>query len=264
MIKKMVIALAAALLLTGCGVAPEVPETTAPPAETTMPTEPVPSCYVENSSMERGTGGAVRQYELDAPVTGLASLDGQLLVCTDSNTLTLFDSATLQVLRSRELDHELDWNNPSLVFSENGMGFYDEDCQTYLTLDNSLITASTYVGENDMLAQSVISGDFSRIYYAAENGIRVLQLSDGTSRLIREEHKPILSVGGMLFNDSTLYYIRLTEDGDAETCFVDVDNGSLYQTADFQGQVLSWDRNYVGRMVLDHALGQTTDRKSVV
>lgn len=258
MIKKLVIALAAVLLLTGCGAAPEVPETTAPPVETTMPTEPVPSCYVENSPMERGTGGAVRQYELDAPVTGLASLDGQLLVCTGSNTLTLFDSATLQVLRSRELDHELDWNNPSLVFSENGMGFYDEDCQTYLTLDNSLITASTYVGENDMLAQSVISGDFSRIYYAAENGIRVLQLSDGTSRLIREEHKPILSVGGMLFNDSTLYYTRLTEDGVAETCFVDVDNGSLYQTADFQGQVLSWDRNYVGRMVLDHALGQTT------
>ena len=256
--KYLVIALGLALLLTGCGAAPEVPETIAPPAETTMPTEPVPSCYVESSPMERGTGGAVRQYALEQPVTGLGTLGDALLVCTGNRTLTLFDSNTLQVLRSRELDHDMDWNSSSLVFSENGMAFYDASCQTYLTLDNSLITASTYVGENNVLDQSVISSDFDRIYYAAENGIRVLQLADGTSRLVREEHNPILSVGGMLFNDTTLYYTRLNEDGTPETCFVDADNGSLYQTADFHGQVLSWDRNYVGRMVLDHAMGQTT------
>lgn len=258
MMKKLVIALAAALLLTGCGVAPEVPETTAPPAETTMPTEPLPSCYVEDSPMERGTGGAVLQYELESPVTGLGTLGGELLVCTGNRTLTLFDSDTLAVLRTRELDHDIDWDSSSLVLTENGMGYYDPSCQTYLTLDNNLITASTYVGENDVLAQSVISGDFSRIYYAAENGIRVLQISDGTSRLVREEHKPILSVGGMLFNDTILYYTRLNDHGNVETCFVDVDNGSLYQTADFQGQIVSWTRNYVGRMVLDHAMGQTT------
>lgn len=258
MMKKLVIALGLALLLTGCGAAPGVTETTAPPAETTMPTEPAPSCYVENSPMERGTGGAVRQYELESPVTGLGILGGDLLICTGSRTLTLFDSDTLQVIRSRELDHDVDWDSSTLVLSDSGIGLYDPSCQTYLTLDNNLITASTYVSGDDSLAMSVISGDFSRIYYAGENGIRVLQLSDGTSRLIREEHKPILSVGGMLFNDTTLYYTRLNDEGKAETCFVDVDNGSLYQTADFQGQVLSWDRNYMGRMVLDHAMGQTT------
>ena len=258
MIKKLVIALAAVLLLTGCGAAPEVTETTAPPVETTMPTEPVPSCYVENSPMERGTGGAVRQYQLDAPVTGLGMLGGELLLCTGNRTLILFDSDTLDVIRSRGLDHELDWNNSALVIGENGMGFYDASCQTYLTLDNNLITASTYVAQDETLTMSVINSDFTRIYYAAENGIRVLQLADGTSRLLREEHKPILSVGGMLFNDTALYYTRLNDEGKTETCFVDVQNGSLYQTADFQGQVLSWDRNYVGRMVLDHAMGQTT------
>ena len=257
MMKKLAIALGLALLLTGCGAAPEVTETTAPPAETTVPTEPVPSCYVENSPMERGTGGAVRQYELEQPVTGLGTLGGELLICTGNRTLTLMDSDTLDVLRTRELDHGIDWSSSSLVLSENGIGFYDPSCHTYLTLDNNLITASTYVGGDDTLAMSVINGDFTRIYYAAENGIRVLQLSDGTSRLVREEHKPILSVGGMLFNDTTLYYTRLNDDGGAETCFVDVDNGSLYQTADFQGQIVSWDRSYAGRMVLDHAMGQT-------
>ena len=258
MMKKLVIALVAALLLTGCGADPVVPETTAPPVETTVPTEPVPSCYVENSPMERGTGGAVRQYQLDNRVTGLGMLGDALLICTDNRTLMLLDSETLEVIRTRELDHEIDWTNSSLVLSEDGMAYYDASCQTYVTLDHNLITASTYVIPEGLLSNAVISGDFTHIYHAAENGIRVIQLVDGTSRLLREEHKQVLSVGGMLFDNTTLYYTRLNENGEVETCFVDADNGSLFQTADFQGQVLSWDRNYVGRMVLDHAMGQTT------
>ena len=258
MMKKLVIALVAALLLTGCGAAPVVPETTAPPVETTVPTEPVPTCYVENSPMERGTGGAVRQYQLDTPVTGLGMLGDALLVCAGSRTLMLLDSETLEVIRVRELDHDIDWNSSSLVLSENGLAYYDASCQTYVTLDHNLITASTYVIGEETVSHLVISGDFTHIYHAAENGIRVIQLVDGTSRLLREEHKQVLSVGGMLFDNTTLYYTRLNEDGEAETCFVDADNGSLFHTADFQGQVLSWDRNYVGRMVLDHAMGQTT------
>ena len=259
MMKKLVIALmAAALLMTGCNGQTEIPETTLPPAETTMPTEPVPSCYVENSPMERGTGGAVRQYQLDSRVTGLGMLGKDLLVCTGNRTLMLLDSETLDPIRVRELDHDVDWDSASLVFGENGLAFYDAGCGMYVTLDNNLITASTYVFGDDAVTQSVISGDFTRIYYAAENGIRVIQLADGTSRLLREEHNRILSVGRTLFNDGTLYYTRQNEDGDVETCFVDAENGSLFQTADFQGQVLSWDRNYVGRMVLDHAMGQTT------
>ena len=57
--KKLVIALMAVLLLTGCAAQPVQTEPTLPPAETTIPTEPLPSIYVENSPMERGTGGAV-------------------------------------------------------------------------------------------------------------------------------------------------------------------------------------------------------------
>ena len=258
MMKKLVIALGLALLLTGCGTVPQPTETTAPPAETTMPTEPVPSCYVANSPMERGTGGAVRQYVLDNAVTGLGMLGEDLLVCTGGRTLMLLDGDTLEVIRTRELDHDVDWDSTSLVFGSEGVAFYDASCQTYVTLDNNLITASTYVIGEEMLSQPVISNAFDRVFYATGNGIRVMDLAAGTSRLLREEHKQVLSVGGMLFDNTTLYYTRLNDDGEVETCFVDAQNGSLYQAADFQGQVLSWGRNYVGRMVLPHAMGQTT------
>lgn len=259
MMKRMVIALmAAALLMSGCNSQTEPAETTLPPVETTIPTEPVPSCYVENSPMERGTGGAVRQYELDAPVTGLCMLGQDLLVCTGSRNLMILDSRTLETIRTRELDHDLDWNSTSLVAGENGIAFYDAACGMYMTLDNSLITASTYVISGASENQAVINSSFDRIYYVADDGIRVMDLADGISRMLREEHSPVLSLEGLLFNDRTLHYVRRNESGEAQTCFVDAENGSLYQTAVFQGQVLSWNRNYAGRMILDHALGQST------
>lgn len=256
--KKLVIALMAALLLAGCNAQAQPAETTLPPVETTTPTEPVPSCYVENSPMERGTGGAVKQYQLDGSVTGLGMLGDNLLICTGNRTLQLLDGDTLELLRTRELDHDVSWEEAGLVFGENGVAFYDENNRTYVTLDTNLITASTYVIAEKMIAQPVITRDFSDIYFAAEDGIRVMHLAEGTSRLIREEHNEVLSVGGLLFDDGTLYYTRCTEDGEVQTCFVDAANGSIRHTADFQGKILSWDRSYAGIMMLDHAMGQTT------
>lgn len=257
MMKKLVIALMAALLLAGCNAQADVPETTLPPEETTIPTEPVPSCYVENSPMERGTGGAVKQYQMDSAVTGLGMLGDNLLVCTDNRTLQLLDGETLEPIRTRELDHAIDWGEAGLVLGEQGLAYYDEKAGIYVTLDNNLITASTYVIQEEMLSQPVITQDFSDIYFATEDGIRVMHLAEGTSRLLREEHNQVLSVEGLLFNDGTLYYTRRTEAGEVQTCFVNASNGSIYHTADFQGRILSWDRSYAGLMVLDHSMGQT-------
>ena len=255
--KKLVIALMAALLFAGCAQQTQVTETTAPPVETTTPTEPVPSCYVENSPMERGTGGAVKQYQMESSVTGIGMLGENLLICTDSKVLQLLDGDTLELIRTRELDHEIGWTEAGLVLGESGMAYFDEAGSVYITLDNKLITDSTYVIQEEMLSQPVITQDFSDIYYATEDGIRVMHLAEGTSRLLREEHNQVLTVDGLLFDDGTLYYTRQTESGEIQTCFVDSSNGSIYHTADFQGKILSWGKNYAGLMILDHAMGRT-------
>lgn len=255
--KKLVFALMAALLLTGCSTQTQVPETTLPPVETTMPTEPEHSCYVENSPMERGTGGAVKLYQMEDSITGLGMLGENLLLCTGGDTLELYDSTNMEQLRTRELEHELSWNDPSLVISGAGMAYFDDTTGTYVTLDNNLITASTFVVEEQMLSRPVITSDFSDIYFAAEEGVRVMHLSEGTSRILREEHNPVVSVDGLLFGDGTLRYTRRTTDGGTETCFVDSGDGSMYQTADFQGQILSRDGTYAGLMKIDHAMGKT-------
>lgn len=256
--KKWVIALMAALALTGCGSQPVQTEPMETTLETTTPTEPAPSCYVENSPMERGTGGAVKQYQLDQPITGLGMLGENLLVCADGQTLLLFDPERMELLRSRVLERELSWDEAGLVLSETGVAYFDEDRSAYVTLDTNLITASTVVISEPMLSQPVITRDFSDIYFASQDGIRVMHLSEGTSRLLREEHNQVLSVDGLLFEDDTLCYTRRTDSGETENCFVNAGNGQLQYTANFQGQIRSWGEHYAGLMTLDHAMGQTT------
>lgn len=255
--KHWVIALlTVAALLTGCQVQTQPPETTQIPEESTEATEPLPSCYVENSPMERGTGGAVKLYQLEQSVTGMGMLGDHLLLCLDGDTLALLDGQSLQVLRTRQLEQKIQWNQAGVVLGENGIGYYDRSSSSYVTLDSYLLPLSTYEIPEHIVGQCVISQDFGDIYYATTEGIRVMHLAEGTSRLLREEHNTVLSVGGLLFDDEALYYTRKTSDGTVQTCFINAENGSLYQAADFQGQICSWGKQYAGLMTLDHAMGQ--------
>ena len=165
--KRLWIVFLAALLLTGC--APQAlpgtqpPETTLP-AETTVPTEPLPSFYIQNSPMERGTGGAVRQYEMDGQVTGLSMFDGKLLLCTDNRKLWMLDSETMAVLRSRELEQELNWDDESLLINARGVAWYDSRTKSYITLDNNLNIAPIFTLDGETTGQPAISSTMGRIY----------------------------------------------------------------------------------------------------
>lgn len=260
--KYLLIGLVAALLLTGCGnTTVETEPTTLPTVEstveTTIPTEPLPSYYVENSIMERGTGGAVKLYELEGNVTGLAMLGENLLVCLDGSRLCLLDPVTLKTIRSRDLEMKLDWNDESLVITETGLAYYDELDRMYVTLDTNLLSVSTYVIEAEMRSRPVITRNFERICYATGEGLEVMNLSDGTTRRIREEHQRIESVDGLIFDDTILYYTRLTADGSREVCFVNTEDGSLRTAAALQGSVRAYNNGVACVMELDHALGQT-------
>lgn len=257
--KKLWMILLAVLLLTGCGAqtgqTPPV-ETTAP-AETTEATEPLPSFYVENSPMERGTGGVVRQYEMESNVTGMAMLNGNLLVCTDNRTLYLLDAQTMKILRTRELEHTLRWDDESLVVSDYGVAYYDETAGVYVTLDAGLISAATFALGDHMLTRPVISSELDRIYYATEAGIELMLPAEGTTHRLREEHGRIVSVDGLLFDNEILCYTRQTEDGETEKCFINVRDGGLRDATEFRGEMRTWENRYSCVMELEHAMGET-------
>lgn len=258
--KRLWILMLAVLLLAGCTAQPPQtqPSETTMPTETTVPTEPLPSFYIENSPMERGTGGVVRQYELEGNVTGLAMFDGKLLLCTDNQKLWLLDNETLEVLRSRELEQQIFWDDASLLINEQGIAWYDAGSKTYMTLDANLSVAPAFALEEDLIASPVISRTMDRIYYATDSGLEVMIPADGTSRRLREEYGTILSVDGLLFEGEILSYTRQTDSGEIQKCFINVQDGSLRDVCEFQGQIHTWQKQYSCVMTFEHALGDVT------
>lgn len=260
--KKLVTGLAAALMLAGCAPA-AVPatETTEPPqaetAASTAPTEsPAINYYVPDSPMERSTGGAVKVYRMDGSVTGLAMLGENLLVCTDGRTLHLLGGPHMDEIRTREVDTDLAWGSADLRVTEDGVAYFDGAQSTYVTLDTNLVTGPSYVVPGENPVKPLISSDLSAIYYVTEEGIQVMNLQEGTSRILRQEHEQIVRLGGLMFENSILYYTRRGADGTEQTCFVDAESGSLSRTNEFQGQMVSRGTHFNTVMKVDHALGQ--------
>lgn len=253
--KKILTVLLLALMLAGCGNAGE--QTVPPSMETIRPAESGKTCYVPGSAMERSTGGAVKLYQMDGSVKGLGMLGENLVVCVDGARLELLDPQTMQTLRTRALESGINWQNSSLTLTGSGLGYFDAGSKTYVTLDENLVTASTYEMDEEITGEPVMASDASRIYFATEEGIRVMTVSEGTSRLLREEHDGAVELGGLLLDDSVLYYTRKDRDGTVQTCFVDGENGSLYTGVNFQGDIRSWGDQYGGLMTIAHAMGQS-------
>lgn len=253
--KKLLLILLACLLLAGCA-GEEPAQTTVPvttvPEETTLPPD---TLYLPGSTLERSTGGAVRVYEADGNVTGVALLGENLLVCLDGARLQLLSGEHLEVRKERELGSGLDWNDSSLVLAQDALAYYDEATGTYVVLDENLIAAAgAEIGEK-LLCKPVVSGDLATIYYATSEGIKAMEFTSGVTRLLREEYGTVLSLEGLLFEDSLLHYTRMLDDGTVEHCFVRTADGSSRHTGKFAGELHGWSGTVSGVMELTHPMG---------
>lgn len=260
--KKMVIGLAAVLMLTGC--AQSVPPTEAPTepqqtvvSETIEETQPPQCFYVPDSPMERATSGAVTVYQMDGSVTGLSMLGEKLLVCTDNRTLHLLTGSPLEEVRTRELENKLAWGEPDLRITPSGIAYYDEASATYVTLDENLVSGPSFVLPDQLDSRPLISSDLSAIYFVADRSIQVMDLQEGTTRMLRQEHEPVTRLGGLMFDNSCLYYTRRESDDSERTCFVDASTGSIIRTNRFQGRIVSHDTDFNSVLKINDAMGQT-------
>lgn len=256
--KKLLPLLLALLVLTGCAEHPvetiptQPPETSVP----TEPTEPSQSFYVADTPMERGTAGAVRVYAMEDTVTGIARLGDSLLICTENRQICLLDPETLSVTAQRELECEVEWGCGDLVITGNHLAYYDTGAGSYIVLDDDLLTVSAVELGDDLSAHPVVASTLETIYYANAEGIQVLNLSTGGSRLLRQEHETVVNLDGVYFNDTLLRYTRRLSDGTEQDCFISAENGRLYDTAAFQEHLVTWDDRYATVLEQEYPFGK--------
>lgn len=244
--------LLAALLVTGCGETDPTEDTTPSTEVTEESTEPT---IPENSLITDGEYG-LTAFTVEGGCTGILPLGDDHVVLTAGGKMLLVSGETLAVTGQVELGFTLYAGDPSICLGVNQMGYYDQSRGAYVTLNRELKEITAVKLNETPVAGPVASPDFLTLYYATGEGIRLLDMSTGTSHLLRQEYRTITGMDAPLFDGSILRYTQMDEDGNAENCFISTADGGHVSTAYMTGAMATWSGNdYAAVLELELPMG---------
>ena len=250
---KAILILLLMLVLTGCGGNAEetkVP-TTEPPAAATEPA----GSYHPGSTLEMFTEGAVRAYPQQIPdIYGIAAAGSDVLVFSgrETTTVTRLTGENLFRIAERTLDVYLNPWSPSLLITEDRMVYFDTNSRELVWLDESFREFSRLQLPEDLMGTPVITADRLKVWYATAEGVRVMDVESGISRLIKQIAYPVQEIAGLLMND-TVVKLSIPQDENAQPgiMFLDAEIGQLLEKAEGLAAIYSRDDRYQGYRMQD-------------
>lgn len=227
--KRILFILLACLMLCACGnPTEEIPPTTQPqPA--VAPTEPSGS-YAPDSQIELATNGAVRAYpQSKENVWAIKPVGEDVLVFSgqECTTITRLSGENLFRIAEAELDISLSIDAPSLYIREDRVIYYDYQTMELVHLDGNLRELRRTAMPEDILGDPVLTEDRSKLYYCAGDGVRVMDMGTGISRLVKEMSFFEQFMDGLLMDGTVLRVAVFDEDGNGETLFLDAKTGAM-------------------------------------
>lgn len=227
--KRLLAALIAVLLLTGCAT-----DGGDPTGSSTAPTgatgQPGPSVHAGVSRIQAETEGQIDAYVLPTQdYTGMAFFEGKLLLFAQSGGttgLTMVSAEDLSVCASATLNCAVDPSSTQIRFGNHRIGYYDSNAGDIIFLDSTLRETGRVELPEDITGLPVMSEDLERIYYCTASDIRVLDLQTGISRLLRQHTCTEQSLQALCFDETVLVCAVTDEDGDASTAYVSTKNGA--------------------------------------
>ena len=225
--KTILIWLLAALVLCGCGAAPEAAETTDAPSIPAQ-TAPPEGYYEAGSALETQTDGAVRVYPLTGlTCDGIAPMEDGLLLFTgmeNGTRLTKLSGEDLYPAASIDLAFNLTTGDPSLLVNGEGVSFYDSQNRKTVILDENLREVTTVATPEDMTGTPLLSADRLTLYYCTGSNLCALDLDTGIPRVLRQHSAP-LTLEAVLMEGDLLQCRQ--EDG--STLFFSAQTGQLVE-----------------------------------
>lgn len=226
--KATLCAILACLLLCGCAAQkPEPTETV--PVSAAPSTEPAGS-YVPGELLELASGGAVRVYRLNRPDAYSISMMGEDLLVFSGEETTLLQRLTgenLYPIGEAELDFLLPAKAAGLYISDDRVIYYDERTLELVYLDENLQQIRRIPVPEDLQGEPVLTKDRTRLYYCTAEGVRVMDMETGISRLLKEMTFFRQTLEDLLLDDSILRVYVSDDGGNDEILFLDAKTGGL-------------------------------------
>ena len=218
--KRLLLILLAVALLTGCG-GKKAPQTAT--EDTQMPADITNSLYLQGSTAEKQTDGAVWAYGLPT--------DSYFGVYTMGSHILLMHQKGLTVLTGRYGEKTATYAteelrpNSVMDIAPTGFAFYSPTSRSVTILNPQLQQVSNIILPKELVGDPQISIARNEVYYSTGNEIRALSMTTGISRLLRQQSTGALKLLGVYFAGTDLL-IQITDElGGMETEFISTQTG---------------------------------------
>lgn len=226
MMKKFLfVLLALMLLLTACG--NQTPQETSVP--TTEPTEP-PGIYVENSPIEQQTQGAVREFDPEGTYTALSAIGDQLLLISkgEKTSLQLLTGDRRVVTATAQLNFDITDTVYQTTYA--GMVYYDRQNREAVFLNTQLQESERVKMPEEMEGYPAFSPNGNEIFYCAGQEIRVLDVEQGFTRMLKSHTCKSQMLLGCAFEGKMLVCNVENEAGEYNTVYISAQTGQTLRT----------------------------------
>ncbi len=227
--KLLILLLACMVLLCGCGQDAR-DETTIPTEPSTEPpTEPA-GLYDPESALELRTKGGVRVYPLDfTDAYAIAAVGEDLVVFsgTETTTLTLLRGENRYIAAKMTLDCYISPEQNATQVTNRGVSYFSQATGEVVLLDGELKEVARIQLPGTLVGTPVLNATRQAVYYCTPESIRVLDLENGISRLLKQIAYPVQTAEGLLLEDGILRCGLTDEDGREITMFLSTQTGAI-------------------------------------
>jgi len=247
--KRLLTILLAVLLLAGCSKKqqkPDIPSTA--PTESDQPVESAGSgLYVPDSGVEQHTGGAVRAYDLgDGKWFSLSGIGTDLLVTGENTMMVLAGEQGTPTKLTVALQPGTEMDTYT-----TGVAYYEPGTRKVTVLNNKLQQMNLLELPETVVGTPVISLIRNEVYYFTGTEIRAMSLTNGNSRLLRQQSAMEALLPDDYFDGNVLSCQIKDSTGAVRTEYFSSETGQTYsRDQGIYNMVTCKDRYFIRRMDL--------------